>query len=491
MPNRLADEKSPYLLQHAGNPVNWYAWGEERVCRGRAAGQAHLPVGRVLDVPLVPRDGARVVREHIGGRRAERALHSREGRSRGAARRRSRLHDLRAGDHGRRRLADERLAHAVARAVLRRHVFPARRALGPAGLRRGAADDRARVGRRPPAGREVGGGARRRLAPRQRRPRDDDRLAPPWPARMRSRSVSASSRWRSTPGAAGSATQPKFPRPSELLFLLREHARTGDTDARDMVLLTLRAMALGGMRDQIGGGFHRYSVDGDWRVPHFEKMLYDQAQLVLAYLEAAQATGDRFFAQVADDTLQYVGRELTSAEGGFYSAEDADSVPPEAPAGEHVHPVEGRLLHLARVGSARRARRGLPGVRRAVRRRGGRQRAVRSAGRVHREEPLLHREERGGHRGADRPCACRGRRSPGARADRVVRRAAAASAAAPGRQGAGGLERPDDRGLCARVARAARSRVRTHGDGRAPPGDRRSVPRRFCGARCGTRARNC
>jgi len=95
------------------------------------------------------------------------------------------------------------------------------------------------------------------------------------------------------------------------------------------------------MRDQIGGGFHRYSVDGDWRVPHFEKMLYDQAQLVLAYLEAAQATGDRFFAQVADDTLQYVGRELTSAEGGFYSAEDADSIPPEAAVGEHIHPVEG------------------------------------------------------------------------------------------------------------------------------------------------------
>jgi uncharacterized protein YyaL (SSP411 family) len=122
---------------------------------------------------------------------------------------------------------------------------------------------------------------------------------------------------------------PKFPRPSELLFLLREHARTGAGEPRDMVLVTLRAMALGGMRDHIGGGFHRYSVDAEWRVPHFEKMLYDQAQLVLAYVEAAQLTGDPFFAEVAMDTLEYVRTELVDPGGGFYSAEDADSVPPE------------------------------------------------------------------------------------------------------------------------------------------------------------------
>ena len=128
----------------------------------------------------------------------------------------------------------------------------------------------------------------------------------------------------------GFGDAPKFPRPTELLFLLREHARTGDAGARDMVLVTLRAMALGGMRDHIGGGFHRYSVDGNWRVPHFEKMLYDQAQLVLAYLEAAQVSGDELFADVAADTLAYVERDLTDELGGFYSAEDADSVPPES-----------------------------------------------------------------------------------------------------------------------------------------------------------------
>ena len=140
-------------------------------------------------------------------------------------------------------------------------------------------------------------------------------------------------------GGFGSA--PKFPRPSELLFLMREHARTGAPEPRDMALVTLRAMALGGMRDHIGGGFHRYSVDADWRVPHFEKMLYDQAQLVLAYLEAAQITGDHFYADVALDTLDYVRRDLTDPDGGFYSAEDADSVPPEHAAEPHPHKMEG------------------------------------------------------------------------------------------------------------------------------------------------------
>ena len=140
---------------------------------------------------------------------------------------------------------------------------------------------------------------------------------------------------------AGFGDAPKFPRPSELLFLLREHARAGDSPSRDMVLKTLRAMALGGMRDHIGGGFHRYSVDGNWRVPHFEKMLYDQAQLVLAYLESAQVSADSFYAQIAEDTLQYVARDLTDPDGGFYSAEDADSVPPEQAGDPQAHKSEG------------------------------------------------------------------------------------------------------------------------------------------------------
>ena len=146
----------------------------------------------------------------------------------------------------------------------------------------------------------------------------------------------------------GFGDAPKFPRPSELLFLLREYARRtaaqdapGAADCLEMTTATLRAMALGGMRDHVGGGFHRYSVDGDWRVPHFEKMLYDQAQLVLAYLEAAQATGEAFYAAVAEDTLDYVLRDMTDASGGFYSAEDADSVPPEQATAAAPHKSEG------------------------------------------------------------------------------------------------------------------------------------------------------
>ncbi len=122
---------------------------------------------------------------------------------------------------------------------------------------------------------------------------------------------------------------PKFPRPVTLNFLTRFHARNPDADsgqhALEMVLLTLRKMASGGMHDHVGGGFHRYSVDAHWHVPHFEKMLYDQAQLASVYLDAFQITGDTEFAATARDILDYVRRDMTSPDGGFYSAEDADS----------------------------------------------------------------------------------------------------------------------------------------------------------------------
>ncbi len=140
-------------------------------------------------------------------------------------------------------------------------------------------------------------------------------------------------------GGFGSA--PKFPRPSELTFLLHEHTRTGAEAPKQMVLQTLEAMAEGGMRDHLGGGFHRYAVDAEWRVPHFEKMLYDQAQLALAFLDAAVLTGRARYADVAIDTLAYVERDLLHPDGGFYSAEDADSVPPEHVREQHPHKSEG------------------------------------------------------------------------------------------------------------------------------------------------------
>jgi uncharacterized protein len=125
---------------------------------------------------------------------------------------------------------------------------------------------------------------------------------------------------------------PKFPRPVVLNFLLRYSFQENNPEALAMVMHTLKAMAAGGMHDQLGGGFHRYSVDERWFVPHFEKMLYDQAQLAIAYLEAFQATGDEQAAVVARDIFAYVLRDLTSPEHGFYSAEDADSPDPENPA---------------------------------------------------------------------------------------------------------------------------------------------------------------
>ena len=131
------------------------------------------------------------------------------------------------------------------------------------------------------------------------------------------------------PKEGGFGNAPKFPRPVTINFLTRFYARDPKNEsgkqALEMALFTLRKMAAGGMHDHVGGGFHRYSVDRYWHVPHFEKMLYDQAQLAVAYLDGFQITRDRQYESVARDILDYVARDMTSKEGGFFSAEDADS----------------------------------------------------------------------------------------------------------------------------------------------------------------------
>src|SRR6266498_3758549 len=148
------------------------------------------------------------------------------------------------------------------------------------------------------------------------------------------------------PKEGGFGNAPKFPRPVTLNFLTRFYARDPKSEsgkhALEMTLFTLRKMAAGGMHDHIGGGFHRYSVDRYWHVPHFEKMLYDQAQLAVAYLDAFQIRQDRQYESVARDILDYVARDMTSKEGGFFSAEDADS--PVVAAGAdrgHAETAEG------------------------------------------------------------------------------------------------------------------------------------------------------
>jgi len=123
----------------------------------------------------------------------------------------------------------------------------------------------------------------------------------------------------------GFGTQPKFPSPHNLIFLLRYHHMTGDKTSLKMVEKTLQKMRMGGIFDQVGFGFHRYSTDKDWLVPHFEKMLYDQAMLAMTYTEAFQITANQDYKKTAEEILTYVQRDMTDSRGGFYSAEDADS----------------------------------------------------------------------------------------------------------------------------------------------------------------------
>ena len=319
--NRLSHERSPYLLQHKDNPVDWYAWGEEAFARARAEEKPiFLSVGYstchwchvMAHESFENSDTAAVLNEHFVSIKVDREE----------------------------RPDVDRVYMTFVQATTGAGGWPMSVWLTP--------DLKPFYGGTyfPPESRWGRPGfvdilreiARVWTTDREKVRRSSEALT----AQLQS-IEGAQAGGTAVPGAdaltrtvrqfkeafdrrrGGFGDAPKFPRPSELLFLMREHARTGDQDARDMALRTLRAMALGGMRDHVGGGFHRYSVDADWRVPHFEKMLYDQAQLVLAFAEAGQISGDPFYLEVAEDTLLYVQRQMTDPAGGFYSAEDADS----------------------------------------------------------------------------------------------------------------------------------------------------------------------
>ena len=350
--------------------------------------------------------------------RAQRRLRLDQGRPRGAARRRPRLHDVRAVDDRVRRLADDGVPHARAEAVLRRHLLSAAVEVGTAGLHRSARRDRARVDARSRARRLRRGGAVRSAEVGRRRRRPVAGRIDASPAPTRSPRRWSSSRRRSTAATAASATSPKFPRPSELLFLLREHARTGAQPPLLMATETLRAMALGGMRDHVGGGFHRYSVDAEWRVPHFEKMLYDQAQLVLAYLEAgAGAPATTFFAAVAEDTLAYVARDMRDAGRRLLFGGGRRQRPRRTAGAE-----EGRrLLRLERRRDRRAPRRRRRHRPQALRHRAGRQRAaaIRRGSSPARTCSTRRAVDRGDRR-RHRPDAGGGRRRRSARARQVL-----------------------------------------------------------------------
>ncbi len=329
--NRLSSEKSPYLLQHAGNPVHWRPWGEEAFAAARGQGKpvflsvgyatchwCHVMAHESFEDPAV----AAVLNEHFVTIKVDREERPDVDRVYMA------FVQATTGGGG---WPMSVWMTPDGRPFYGGTYFPPTERWGKPGFRelllemaRLWREERGRVER-------AAEGVAERLA--------GTGVADPGADVPGTSALDAATReflssydWRN--GGFGGA--PKFPRPSELLFLLAEHRRTGDRKLLDVVAHTLTAMAAGGMRDQIGGGFHRYSVDARWRVPHFEKMLYDQAQLVLAYLEASRATGDQGFVDVAEDTLRYVQRDMTSEEGAFFSAEDADSLPPGAPEGAHA-----------------------------------------------------------------------------------------------------------------------------------------------------------
>ena len=327
VPNRLALERSPYLLQHASNPVDWYAWNEEAFARARSEDKpiflsigystchwCHVMEHESFENPAV----AAVLNEDFVSIKVDREERPDVDRvymtfvqaTTGAGGwpmsvfLTPDLQPFFGGTYfpptsrwGRPGFVDVLKQLAQAWRQERTQVVDSARAIVER-LRGATTSDEAAPDRAPVAGIEA----------------------------LETGAAVFAQTYDSRHGGFGGA--PKFPRPSELILLLHAHAVAGNYQARQIALGTLDGMALGGIRDHVGGGFHRYSVDAEWRVPHFEKMLYDQAQLVLAYLDAAQASGEALYAQVAEDTLAYVARDMTAPDGAFYSAEDADSEVP-------------------------------------------------------------------------------------------------------------------------------------------------------------------
>ena len=324
--NRLIREKSPYLLQHAHNPVDWYPWGEEAFARAR---ERDVPV--FLSVGYSTCHWCHVMERESFENPAIAALLNenfvcikvdREERP-----------DV------------DRVYMTAVQAMGQNGGWPMSIFLTPAG--------KPFYGGTyfPPEARQGRAGFPEVIR-RIRRIWDTDRTGVEESAGSVTKfleDVAASGVPGALPGNeiletcygqfassydpiyGGFGAGPKFPRPAVLEFLLRYHRRSGLAAPLEMVRRTLHGMASGGVYDHLGGGFHRYSVDGGWRVPHFEKMLYDQAQLVPAYLGAHALLGDASLALVVRETLDYVLRDMTHPGGGFFSAEDADSPRPAHP----------------------------------------------------------------------------------------------------------------------------------------------------------------
>ncbi len=322
MPNHLIAETSPYLLQHADNPVDWWPWGDEAFETARAQGK---PV--FLSVGYSACHWCHVMAHESFEDEATAALLNR---------------DFVAVKVDREERPDIDAIYMKAVQALTDHGgWPMSVFLTPDGepffggtyfpdkprhgmpsfsqvlvqiseLWEARRDDLIGVGKQLSTALVQAGG-----------PITDASRATLDPSVLEVAMRGLTRAFDRTHGGWGGA--PKFPQPAIIEFVLRRYLATGDASLLEMVTSTLDAMARGGVYDQLGGGFHRYSVDEVWLVPHFEKMLYDNAQLARLYLHAWQVTATPLYRQIAEETLDYLAREMLDASGGFYSAQDADS----------------------------------------------------------------------------------------------------------------------------------------------------------------------
>jgi uncharacterized protein YyaL (SSP411 family) len=320
VPNRLANETSPYLLQHANNPVDWYPWGEEALAKARAE-----------DKPLLVSIGYSSchwchVMEHESFENPEIA-----------AEMNANFVNIKVDREERPDL--DSLYMSAVQAMTGHGGWPLNVFLTPDGVPFYGGtyfppEDRMGMPGFPKVLEAVASAYRERREDIEENAQQIQELLQRamhelpkpdalTPEIMTEAAEQLARSFDARNGGFGPA--PKFPQPSVLAFLLREAKRAGDQRATVMVQRTLDRMASGGIFDHIGGGFHRYAVDANWLVPHFEKMLYDNAQLATVYLEAYQATGDERYGRVAAETLEFVAREMTGPEGGFYAALDADT----------------------------------------------------------------------------------------------------------------------------------------------------------------------
>ena len=318
--NRLANETSPYLLQHAHNPVDWYPWGEEALERARAENKPIL-----LSIGYSACHWCHVM-EHESFENEEIAALMNEN-----------FVNIKV-DREERPDLDQIYMNAV-QLMLGHGGWPLTVFLTPDlvpfyGGTYYPPEDRYRLPGFPRVLLGVADAYRSRpdeiaettssFLNELRRMNVAYESNEPLNSQLLGAAYSALARnYDKRHGGFGGV--PKFPASMNLEFLLRVHHQSGNAEALDMVTHTCRKMAEGGLYDQLGGGFHRYSTDAHWLVPHFEKMLYDNALLSRLYLHVYQVTGDEFFRRIAVETFDYVAREMTDAGGAFYSTQDADS----------------------------------------------------------------------------------------------------------------------------------------------------------------------